>query len=84
MVCEKCGGHLVPEGDYFQGEKWFGERCFACSQAYDPIIVKNRKENPKRILKIKELIYVDSQFVSLDINGIDKLYNRIRQIINGI
>jgi len=37
----------------------------------------------EKILKIKELIDKDRQFVSLDINGIDKLYNKIRGVING-
>ena len=53
MVCEKCGGHLVPEGDIYQGEKWFGERCSACSRPYEAVINKNREESLKRMRKHK-------------------------------
>jgi hypothetical protein len=51
MNCQKCGGKMVREKFYHEGDDFWGFRCVYCSEIIDEVILQNRKNFPdnKRI-----------------------------------
>jgi len=43
MKCHRCGGVMVYEKFYGICEHFFGWRCIACGEIFDPVILENRQ-----------------------------------------
>ena len=43
MKCHRCGGVMVYEKFYGICEHFFGWRCIACGEIFDPVIFENRQ-----------------------------------------
>ena len=42
-ICDRCGGLTVHEKYYYETDvPWEGERCVACGDITDPVIILNR------------------------------------------
>lgn len=43
MMCHRCGGMMIYEKFYSDGEHFFGWRCVICGEIVDGVILGNRR-----------------------------------------